>query len=531
MKIEVCQLVSDKTTTVKMMLLLIFLAAINLTQSAKILGIFPIPSRNHFVTGSRLMRELANRGHQVTVVSPFEETGTQGNYTGIHIGNTIPVLKRFQKSFYERESMNFISSTNYLHNMAYELTEALLTDSTIQHLLKSNKNFDLVVIEYFMNEAALGIANILKTPIVLVSSLPPSTLNNHLFANPLPTSYVPNILTSYSGDMSYWQRFNNLLYNAYNNYYRTLRMLPKHNQLMEECLGKNLDFYEVITSVNLILLNSHPSVTEPVPLMPNMIEIGGAHLGPLCKLPDDLEDFMDSAKDGVILFSMGSNLKSADLGSEKIESLISAFRQIRQRVLWKLEEELPDLPGNVKVVNWIPQAEVLAHPNTKAFITHGGLFSTIEAVHFGVPIVGIPVYGDQKSNIARAVRDEYAVSVPFTDISSENVAAAIHEILKPKYSLNIQQRSRDLRDRPVEPLANAIYWIEFILNHDGAKYLQSPGVKLPSYKRHLIDVIIVLVIIDIVLFLIFYYIFKHIIHLLREKVRERRSQKYSKLEK
>lgn len=74
----------------------------------------------------------------------------------------------------------------------------------------------------------------------------------------------------------------------------------------------------------------------------------------------------------------------------------------------------------------------IAHPNVKLFISHGGLLSSIEAVYFGVPIVGIPVFGDQKTNIATAVKRGYAQSIPFIELTEEKLTEALNEILTNK---------------------------------------------------------------------------------------------------
>ena len=57
-------------------------------HGAKILGVFPLPGKSHFAVSSSLMKELANRGHQVTVVSPFPEKSPVPNYTDIDTRST-----------------------------------------------------------------------------------------------------------------------------------------------------------------------------------------------------------------------------------------------------------------------------------------------------------------------------------------------------------------------------------------------------------------------------------------------------------
>lgn len=39
---------------------------------SKILFLVPLPSKSHLLLSSELIRELVNRGHEVTVVAPFE---------------------------------------------------------------------------------------------------------------------------------------------------------------------------------------------------------------------------------------------------------------------------------------------------------------------------------------------------------------------------------------------------------------------------------------------------------------------------
>ena len=40
----------------------------------------------------------------------------------------------------------------------------------------------------------------------------------------------------------------------------------------------------------------------------------------------------------------------------------------------------------------------LAHPKVKVFITHGGGLSCQESVYHGVPLIALPIFGDQPKN-------------------------------------------------------------------------------------------------------------------------------------
>lgn len=68
---------------------------------------------------------------------------------------------------------------------------------------------------------------------------------------------------------------------------------------------------------------------------------------------------MDNAKHGVIYFSMGSNLKSSDWPADIKRSMVKMLGELKQTVLWKFEEQLPNTFENVHISNWFPQLSIL----------------------------------------------------------------------------------------------------------------------------------------------------------------------------
>lgn len=112
----------------------------------------------------------------------------------------------------------------------------------------------------------------------------------------------------------------------------------------------------------------------------------------------EINSFIDAGKEGAVLFSLGTNIKSKDLGLEKQKAIVEAFKQLPQyNFLWKFEEDtIPfELPANVMVKKWLRQNDILNHPKIMAFVTHGGSMSTYETTWYAVPTIGIPFIVDQ----------------------------------------------------------------------------------------------------------------------------------------
>jgi UDP:flavonoid glycosyltransferase YjiC (YdhE family) len=84
-------------------------------------------------------------------------------------------------------------------------------------------------------------------------------------------------------------------------------------------------------------------------------------------------------------------------------TLIDAVTGLDARVLvtvgrdWDMSR-LPDLPGNVHVEAWIDKADVLG--DADLVVCHGGAGTVYGTLAAGVPLVVIPIMGDQFANTA-----------------------------------------------------------------------------------------------------------------------------------
>lgn len=67
-----------------------------------------------------------------------------------------------------------------------------------------------------------------------------------------------------------------------------------------------------------------------------------------------------------------------------------------------------------------------------AFISHSGMLSTSEAMHCGVPIVGVPLFGDQFANGASAVESGLGVTVDILTLKQEILENALEIVIQDK---------------------------------------------------------------------------------------------------
>jgi len=111
---------------------------------------------------------------------------------------------------------------------------------------------------------------------------------------------------------------------------------------------------------------------------------------------------------------------------------------------------LPATPPNFILRETIPQLEVLS--KCHGFITHGGANSMHEALGFGVPMVVVPVFGDQPTNGDSVARSGAGFSFrrPLESLTAEALRTAVATILDPEKSNSYRAAAQDLMRRAKE---------------------------------------------------------------------------------
>lgn len=143
------------------------------------------------------------------------------------------------------------------------------------------------------------------------------------------------------------------------------------------------------------------------------------------------------------------------------------------------------------IQKWMPQSDILAHKNLVLFISHGGLFGNMEALDRGVPILFVPIYGDQHRNALRAERRGLGLKVLFSQLTTDILLDRIDELTSTSaYMDRVKEASALFRDNLVHPMDEAMFWIEYVCRHKGALHLRSHAVDMPWYSYLLLDIIL-----------------------------------------
>lgn len=78
----------------------------------------------------------------------------------------------------------------------------------------------------------------------------------------------------------------------------------------------------------------------------------------------------------------------------------TTFSLMAQSFEWNSSAPYWGLLPFAKLHNLLCLSPGSGHPKTRAFITHGGTNGIYEAIYHAVPMVGIPLFGDQPDNLA-----------------------------------------------------------------------------------------------------------------------------------
>ncbi|XP_045502644.1 UDP-glycosyltransferase UGT5-like isoform X2 [Colias croceus] len=490
----------------------LFFLACKGVESASILALFSSLSFSDHLVFRSYISLLVQRGHSVVMMTPYP-----GNFNSQEMERIVELNVGTESApFWEEYKRLYTDTDDYfprlksMNELSLKLAIAQLKSKPMTSLLiNPNVKFDLVITEADV-PLLYAIAEKYQTPHISITTSSGKIHQYESKGTPIHPILYPDVNTLSHRNLTRWQKIVEIYryFSTRNEYYN--HYLPLCDVAAKKMFGLNRELIEVEYDIDILLIASNPLLIGNRPTVPAISFVDRLQIKPGFPLQQELKTILDSAPKGVIYFSFGAIQEPEHLSSSILQTLADAFREMPFTVLWKIgNTTMVNLSGNVIANVWFPQQEILAHPNVKAFITHGGPRSLEEAIFYEVPIIGLPTVRSRKVFISEITR--YGAG-EILDIYSLEKEALIQVLTEVATNNKYKNEMIKLKSMVVSPVIsgpdNAVWWTEYVLRNGGAKYLRSPAVGISFVKYYMLDIAGILLSVSLILLSAAYFMLR-----------------------
>jgi MGT family glycosyltransferase len=263
--------------------------------------------------------------------------------------------------------------------------------------------------------------NVVSFPALLSSGRPWARIAS---CNPaeIKDADVPPVFSGLpSDDRGGWEEF----WAAYRDAHREL-----HATFSEFCVERGApplpadDFIHESEWLNLYLYPDEVDYRRARPLGPTWhnLQTSVRTTDPAWELPEALRE-----REGPLVYLSLGSLGSADV--ELMHKLIAELAEAPYRIVVSMGPQHAELElaGNMAGEEFLPQTEVL--PKVDLAITHGGNNTVTECLHFGKPMVVLPIFWDQHDNAQRIEETGFGARLDTYRHSGGELTGAIDRLL------------------------------------------------------------------------------------------------------
>jgi len=220
---------------------------------------FTVATKTHKLAAMPILEALAEAGHQVTVISPFNTPKFQ-NVEEIVLSGAESIILDNDINWFQVQQMNPITQLATLlyssREMFTQTYAELIRDERVQRIIKE-RQVDLILSDGFFNEMVFPIIDHLKVPYILLCSMPnlgglyPTIGTSNEYAS------VPAGLTDSTDTMSFFERFANMIslevFIAIQDHY----IVSMLDDLVHQDFPDTRSIKEIAKDVSLIVVNRH----------------------------------------------------------------------------------------------------------------------------------------------------------------------------------------------------------------------------------------------------------------------------------
>ena len=257
---------------------------------ARIVVIYAMSSKSHIFAVMPLVEELAERGHQVTFISPFK--GIAKNVKDVR-EITLPKAAKIVEdtsvidwfAMQKSGKAQMFSMFYFIKGFSLQCAEEILTHPEFLDIVKK-RDVDLFMVDGYFHEFLYPVFDLMKVPFIShgSSSAFPATLS----AMGIPVQYaaVPSPFTDFSNQMTFFQRMLNVVADKTFKIVHELYVLKDMNAIVQKHFPGARHITEMEGEASIHLVNSHPMTNWVRSLSPAVVPLGALHTRPAKPLPE-----------------------------------------------------------------------------------------------------------------------------------------------------------------------------------------------------------------------------------------------------
>ena len=459
--------------------------------------VLPMPFTSHIKYHTNVARELVKLGHEVWLTMPDYVVAK-----GVLDTDYLTVVQYATEVNMEDASMVFVRDKYFKDerqdwpqfiDLMKNYNDKLLRNDSFFHVI-TNLRPDFIIIDNVVVKMLAVIAYRLGIPFAFLGTAYDTIASRVPFA----PAVTPLPLFVFTDHMTFWERAQNVL--VY------LLVTLRDSTVYADAVAiyapemPYLPLDMLVAQAELWLVEMDHILDYPRPTLPNVKLIGGTAAGPAKPLLPEFRSFMDGATQGVVIVSFGSYV--LELPEDISEKILQVLLQLPMKSVFRSELISPD-PKKILTSPWIPQNDLLGHPNTKVFVSHCGKNGQYEALYHAVPVVATPMFSDQWYNAKRMRVKGFSETVDLRTIAASDLKDIIVKVAaERRYKQAISKASELFRIEFGVPMERAAFWLDHVMKHGGA-HMRSAGQDIPYYQFLGLDIAMLFVLIFAVFFFMF----------------------------
>ncbi|PVD38268.1 hypothetical protein C0Q70_00879 [Pomacea canaliculata] len=407
----------------------------NQVTDGKRVVVMPMATTSHTKYMAHVAQALARQGHEVWVTMPDYIVNKRvldtTNFTVIEL-SAFPNNEDFVKSLVEKYFKGQQVDIQIFSRNGKEFCDRILGDKSLFEEIKALSP-DFFVLDNLAITTMLAIIPYrLGVPFAFVGTV----YEPNIQRIPVLHCNMPSVTNGFSHPRNFYKSIVSSLDGlsfavedpyVYND--AVSRYAPEMPYLPMDMLTARAEIW---------LVETDHILDYPKPTMPNVKLIGGTATGPGKPLPPKFKHFMDDAEEGVVIVSFGSQVLSPP--TSITQKFLKVLTDLPFKSIFLSNTSSPN-SDKILTSSWIPQNDLLAHPNTRVFVSHcDELYTTIVQVA--------------------------------TNKSYKQAITKASELFKIEFGV---------------PVEKAAFWLDHVMKY-GGDHLRSSGQELPFYQFACLDV-------------------------------------------